>query len=188
MSKPSESFERTKNEDGTTVVMVPIVPGIVVTTLYEDSDILLRSRFVIQAATTIFVCQILWGLLFLLATAHPNSGAFIFDFIITILISAFALYCAVTGVKYKNPVCCCGFGYLDFYATWCLVGAIFKTLYLIINIVVGDVFSIIFNAIFLMLYSIAYQRTRQLLALLNLSNQNATVNETMGGKNTETMV
>lgn len=162
-----------------TVVYVSIIPGtdiFQVRSLVEDPLIIAYSRLVIQIAVTLFMIQIIWLVLVLLASNSPDSSGFIVNFIISVSISLFIVFCAITGVQKKNPVCCCGFGYLDFYHSWCIIGGIFSVIYIIVGIVVGSLFSIIFNSIYLMLYILGENRTRILLRLLSLYDENASEN------------
>ena len=158
---------------------VSIIPGtdiLRIQSMVDDPVIQAYSKAVLQIAMTMFLIQVLWIIVFLVATSNPGSADVIINFVISLMISIFILYCAVTGVRYKNPVCCCGFGYLDFYRSWCIIGGVFSIFYIILGIVVGSLFTVIFNLLYLFLYLLGERRTRTLLQLLLLFDENGAVN------------
>lgn len=167
------------NNGGAESVLISIIPGVnwvQITTLYVDPLIVLYSRLVIHIASTLLFLQLLWGLLFLLATSHANLEDFLFNFAFSIAISVLVFGCAVKGVRFKNPTCCCGFGYLDFYAAWSTVGCVLSTIYAVLGIIAGSIFAFIFNISFAILYFIGVARTRRLLEALTAVSENSNQN------------
>lgn len=160
-------------------VYISIIPGtdiLQIQSHVEDPVIKAYSGAVIQVALTLFLTQVLWIVLFFLATDNPGSADVIANFIISFMISIFILYLAYTGVRHKNPICCCGFGYLDFYRSWCIIGGAFSIFYIIVGFVVGSLFTVIFNVLYLALYVLGERRTRTLLQLLLIFDENEAVN------------